>query len=69
MTPNAEPTHRATKMIFASDLGIAPGRWPLSIDVDGESYALLRTVQDRDGDTLYALYRSKAGTMLEVAND
>ena len=57
---------------YASDLGLAPGRWPqsLSTSLGNRLPFLYRSVQSFDGDVVFAVYEQANGCIeLKIFND
>ena len=55
--------------VEASELGLQPGRWPLSVTHQGILYKNPTPIRDDEGDIQLYQYRSAAGGYLHVYND
>lgn len=57
------------EMLEASDLGWAPGVWPVSFPHAGQVWGRTSTLRDPDGDVMFVRYATRNGLSLLVAND
>jgi hypothetical protein len=57
----------------ASDLGMRPGEWPITIQTDlgnGLDFVIVDSTKDRDGGVLSVFYRQSGGcTTLKIFHD
>lgn len=53
----------------ASELGFAPGMWPMHITLDGVEYEWSQVHKDAEGDITCITYKAPDGVKLRVFND
>lgn len=57
-----------TKYVDASELGLAPGHWPMTVQYDRKVWKKLRP-RYADGNELFGYWYEHFGEMLFVGND